>query len=144
MVAADEPVRGSERTIPDSRAGPSTGGASTDPEVSGDTPVPRGGQNLPIRRFADLSTAHLTRDLADRLAEECARQAVDRATEGMTPVWELGTGFLAWVPDPAFDGARIIDPVLARILDVARTAGADYVLFDRDARICPDLPSFDW
>ncbi|WP_181180813.1 hypothetical protein [Paracoccus sp. FO-3] len=65
----------------------------------------------------------------------------------MTSVWNLGTGFFAWVPDPAFDREeydRIIDPVLVNILDFAGAAGAEYVLFDRDSPVCADLPSFDW
>lgn len=147
VLAIEEGTLGGECAIPDDADGTSVAGSLPDTEAPDNAPPQNGAHCLLIRRFADLSTAHLTENLASWLEEECARQAEDRATEGMTSVWNLGSGFLVWVPDPAFDREeydRIIDPVLAKILDAARAAGAEYVLFDRDAAVCPDLPSFDW
>lgn len=100
-----------------------------------------------LRIFADLSTAHLTEDLARWLEEECQRRSFGEATEGMPSVWNLGTGFFIWIPDPEFDHPdfdRVVDPILKRILEYAREAGADYVLLDRDADTCDALPVFDW
>lgn len=103
--------------------------------------------DIRLRIFAELSTAHLTEALANALEQKCDRRSRDAGAEGMPPVWNLGTGFLLWVPDPEFehpDFDRGIDPVLQRILVVARQAGADYLLLDRDADTCAGLPVFDW
>lgn len=102
---------------------------------------------VPLRSFADLSTAHLTGELAQWLEEECQRRSWGKATEGMPSIWNLGNGFFIWVPDPEFDHPdfdRVVGPILKRILEVARLAGADYVLLDRDAGTCDALPVFDW
>jgi hypothetical protein len=99
------------------------------------------------RTFADLSTAHLTEGLAHWLEVECKRQANGGGTCGMPSVWNLGAGFLVWIPDPSFDRQAYldaVDPILKRILEHARLAGADYVLLDRDADTCNALPVFDW
>lgn len=100
-----------------------------------------------LRKFADLSTAHLTEELSNWLEAECRRRADGRATEGMPSVWNLGTGFFIWIPDPDFEHPefeQVVDPVLKHILAYAGAAGADYVLFDRDADVCSGLPVFDW
>lgn len=100
-----------------------------------------------LRTFAELSTAHLTEGLAHWLEVECKRQANGGGTCGMPSVWNLGTGFLVWIPDPSFDRQAYldaVDPILKRILEHARLAGADYVLLDRDADTCDALPVFDW
>lgn len=109
------------------------------------TPIPHA--DIRLRTLAELSTAHLTEALVDRLEEECDRCGRGAGTEGMPPIWNLGTGFLLWVPDPDFahpDFDRVVDPVLKQILAVARQAGADYVLLDRDADTSAALPVFDW
>ncbi len=103
--------------------------------------------DIMLRTFAELSTAHLTEALANRLEQECDRRGRGGGTEGMPPVWNLGTGFLLWVPDPEFahpDFDRVVDPVLKQILAVVRQAGADYLLLDRDADTSAALPVFDW
>lgn len=100
-----------------------------------------------LRKFADLSTAHLTEDLSNWLEVECRRRADGHATEGMPSVWNLGTGFFIWIPDPDFEHPefeQVVDPVLKHILAYAGAVGADYVLFDRDADVCSALPVFDW
>ncbi|MFC3058560.1 DUF5983 family protein [Paenirhodobacter populi] len=106
-----------------------------------------GSDSLRLRIFADISTAHLTEDLATSLEEECERRARGKGTEGMPTVWNLGTGFFIWVPDPGFDHPdfdRVVDPVLKNILAHARASGAEYVLLDQDAETCAALPIFDW
>lgn len=103
--------------------------------------------DIRLRTFAELSTAHLTEALANALEQECDRRGCDAGTEGMPSIWNLETGFLLWVPDPEFahpDFDRVVDPVLKQILTVARQAGADYLLLDRDADTCAALPVFDW
>lgn len=116
-----------------------------DADLSHAVGVTNGGMHL--RTFADLSTAHLTEELAQWLEAECERRSLGVATEGMPSIWNLGTGFFIWIPDPEFehpDFDRVVDPVLQRILQYARQAGADYVLLDRDADTCDVLPVFDW
>lgn len=100
-----------------------------------------------LRKFADLSTAHLTEELSTWLDAECKRRTEGHATEGMPSVWNLGTGFFIWIPDPDFEHPefeQVVDPVLKHILAYAGAAGADYVLFDRDADVCSGLPVFEW
>ncbi len=65
-LAAEERTMGGEISIPDVEDG-----MSPDPDVSASALIPGGGHGLLIRRFADLSTAHLTEDLASWLEEEC-------------------------------------------------------------------------
>lgn len=108
-------------------------------------PIPHA--DIRLRIFVELSAAHLTEALANALEQQCDRRGRGGGTEGMPTVWNLETGFLLWVPDPEFahpDFGRGIDPVLQQILAVARQAGADYLLLDRDADTCAGLPVFDW
>lgn len=117
----------------------------SDPDPANPTPATPGG--IRLRTFADLSTAHLTEGLALWLEVECQRQANGGGTRGMPSIWSLGTGFLVWIPDLPCDRQAYldaVDPILKRILEAARQAGADYVLLDRDADTCDALPVFDW
>ena len=48
----------------------------------------------------------------------------------------------------SFDADETCDPAvpadLAQVMRHARGLGADYILFDADAEICPALPIFEW
>lgn len=105
---------------------------------AGETPTTQPGEKPRIRKFLDLSTAHLPEQYgSERLA----------GAPGVT-AYEFAYGWLMWVPDdPAESSAAGDEPVPAEILLVqlyARLHGCDYVLFDKDAETNTDLPTFDW
>jgi len=104
-----------------------------------------------IRRFADLSTRHLPRDVLDDLS------TFNGVVAHPTP-----HGAWLWVPDDpqAYaqdyaadyragedDGDDFDDGSVPEILVVqlhARSLDCDYVLFDSDAGVEATLPTWDW
>jgi len=88
-----------------------------------------------IYSVLDLSTAHLPEELRDDLNAEPGVIA-----------HKLTYGWLMWVPtDPVEHAAETIDPMPAQVLAVQRYAhslGCQYVLFDRDADVSAELPTW--
>lgn len=101
-------------------------------------PVPMLPDNtpLPIRKFLDISTAHVSRATADKMdAGE---------TVGVT-YYKLSYGWLVYVSDPEHEDPT--DPIpeeLARALTLARANNCDYIMFDADAERIHQLPEFEW
>ncbi len=90
----------------------------------------------PIRRFLDLSTAHLQQ--ADRLFLEFS--ANPGSLGGLAAM--AGTyGWFVYAHDERC--CEGISDVLWAIFGRARALGCDYVLFDADAPILEDLPVFE-
>lgn len=92
--------------------------------------------DLVIRTFLDLSTAHLSEETCLTL----------NSYEGVT-AYEMPYGWLMYVPirgidELAHDGNW--PPELLPIVTLARSRGCDYVLFDGDASQTALLPTFDW
>lgn len=100
-----------------------------------------------IRKFLEVSTAHLPQELVDR----------DINTEGEIPgviAERHEYGLWLWVP-PDVD-EWLADEWLAEnadepppdsvvaLLRYARACGCDYVRVDRDADTLADLPTFKW
>ncbi|KEZ19422.1 hypothetical protein CP98_01943 [Sphingobium yanoikuyae] len=83
----------------------------------------------PLRLFLDCSTAHLSPP---------ARVYVDRTDviASSTPY-----GWFVWASEEPGDD---VPPDLAAIMAHARSLGADYINFDRDADEIYALPVFDW
>lgn len=107
---------------------------------------------MPVYRYLDFSTAHLTEREADELCGS-----------GPTGVYVMGDldhsprvvthEYGAWVHVPALDGAwgeedqdalEKSRPNLAACLDRARELDCNWINFDQDAERDPDLPTFDW
>ena len=91
-----------------------------------------------IRRFLDLSTAHLSVAARDRL---------DQRSE-FASVYEGDCGYFAHCQeDPDAPGQVTADDErpteLTAIFSYAIALGCEYVLFDRDAEIDEKLPTFD-
>ncbi len=90
-----------------------------------------------IRKMLDLSTAHLP---ARFFEPGCDLSGADLTESGM----------LLWVAaDPAADaapGASEDDraPEVLAVRRYARAQGCDYILFDVNAGVCPDLPTWEW
>lgn len=95
-----------------------------------------GRATVPIRRFLDLSTAHL--QPADRLFLEFS--ANPGSLGGLAAM--AGTyGWFVYAHDErCCDG---ISDVLWAIFERARALGCDYVLFDADGPVLEDLPVFE-
>jgi hypothetical protein len=96
-----------------------------------------------IRKFLDLSTAHLTmasRDMLDELGRYSA--------EGSPSSYLVGsTGFGWFVSANPADNERedeedIPDDLWAAMKH-AKANGCDHILFDADAPRDPDLPAFE-
>lgn len=98
-----------------------------------------------VRRFLDLSTAHLP---AQMLAE-LDREGVDtvRALGDAAIAYRTTYGALMWVPnDPDAAAAEADTPPDAIVLGIqklARSLDCDYVLFDADASKVDELPVFE-
>lgn len=95
-----------------------------------------------VRRFLDLSTAHLTP--AQRLFGD---RDGDLAAWGDAVVDVREYGFLLWVPDdPRESAATTEQGVPENLLAIqlyARQHDCDYVLFDADAETDAALPVFE-
>jgi hypothetical protein len=95
-----------------------------------------------VRKFLDLSTAHLTEE--QRLFGD---RDGDRASWGDAIVDVRDYGFLLWVPDDPMESAAVTeDGIPENLLAVqlyARKHDCDYVLFDADAEVDDDLPVFE-
>ena len=87
----------------------------------------------PLRLFLDCSTAHLS---------QAARNWLDAsAAANIRMVAAMPCGWFVWAGHDTADGLPID---LATTLRHARAVNADYILFDADAALLPDLPVFDW
>lgn len=91
---------------------------------------------MTVRKFLDLSTAHLTAE---------TRDAIEAHTIN-GPVYDHpdGCGWLIWVTvdkDSDIECGEPPDLVAAR--DLARGLGCDYILFDSDGPIIDGLPVHD-
>jgi hypothetical protein len=92
-----------------------------------------------IRKFLDLSTAHLSPSDRDHL-DACAAPG---SAFGVA-VAKTEDGWFVYAPDPADEvDDRNLPPHLQVISAYARAQGCDYILFDCDAEIDPALPVFD-
>ncbi len=100
-------------------------------------PTPAAGcPAMPIRRFLDLSTAHL--QPADRLFLEFS------ANPGLLGGLAAMAGTYGWFvyahDERCCEG---ISDVLWAIFERAQALGCDYVLFDADGPVLEDLPVFE-
>lgn len=92
-----------------------------------------------IRKMLDLSTAHLPQAYGDADGLTSVDGVVAYTTE---------YGFITWVPDDPQDNADAYDGMVpSSVLTIqkyARALGCDYVLFDRDGPVNPNLPTWEW
>lgn len=88
-----------------------------------------------VRKFLDLSTAHLPREILESLPE-------------LTVAYPTEYGALLWVPEDLEDYYGGLDQdipeELRRVVVYARELDCDYILFDSDALIDDNLPTFEW
>lgn len=91
-----------------------------------------------IRKFLDLSTAHLPQHIMNGPLNSFENVVA----------YDTQYGALLWVPDdPQESNDGMDESVPAEVLAVqlyARSLGCDYVLFDRDADTDDALPTWDW
>lgn len=96
------------------------------------------GAGATIRRMLDLSTAHLPEHLGSKPGLAAHRAIIADAR---------ACGWLLWVPDdPDVDAAEaggVPEEVLV-VQRYARRLGCDYVLFDADGPVNPELPAWEW
>lgn len=91
-----------------------------------------------IRKFLDLSTAHLT---------PATLTAMDDDTIQFAPIYRHpeGHGYFVWVPDSmdSLSEPCVIPEDLKECLARARELGCDFINFDCDACDDEDLPEYD-
>lgn len=85
-----------------------------------------------VRKFLDLSTAHLPHDVFSAICD---------GTVLVTNLLSGPHGIMFHVPDER-DERPETPPALAHLYAVARRLRADYLHFDGDAPIADDLPDF--
>jgi hypothetical protein len=101
-----------------------------------------------VRKFLDLSTAHLTEEMRIELHCLYLREGnlASDALHGVT-IHPMEYGGLMYVPEDPEEHAREqedgVDGVLLHIQMYARRHGCDYVLFDGDARTDDALDVFE-
>ena len=88
-----------------------------------------------VRRFLDLSTAHLA--LEDRT---CLIGAAQAGVRGEVCCGAMPYGWFVYAHDERPD---IADTLWALMVE-ARRQGCEYLLFDADGPALPDFPCFDW
>ena len=86
-------------------------------------------------RVLDMSTKHLTAEDSDTLERDIRSGATAYALEEY--------GFLVYVGMRRDPWAHTSDNFRA-ILEEARVLGCQYVRFDWEGRVYPELPIFDW
>jgi hypothetical protein len=89
--------------------------------------------DLTLGIFLDLSNAHLSQNTFDNLA-----------SYSRVVAHETLYGYLLWVPPSPVPGEADWPPELGLIVELARTNGCRYVLFDIDGPTTEQLPTFDW
>jgi len=92
-----------------------------------------------VRRFLDISTAHL--DAGDRdYLEACADpdSCFGLSTGRMPYGW-----FVYATDDPGAYSDDELPPHIRAICAYARDRGCDFILFDADAGVDPNLPTFE-
>ena len=100
---------------------------------------------MPVLKYLDLSTSHLTMEECDELGD------LDHSPR------VVSHDYCAWVnvPDvesapewaPGGESAEVLRssrPNLAACIDRARALGCTWINFDQDADTDPELPTFDW
>ncbi len=103
---------------------------------------------LEVKRMACLSTGHVTADVAAELDLLIASPPPVAARRN-SAIWQAQIvaaqwqefGWFIWVGSP---GRIYMPPSLRACLDVAESAGAAWVQFDRDCPPIAELPRYDW
>jgi hypothetical protein len=83
------------------------------------------------RIFLDISTAHLQQQTCTRL-------------DALPGVTAYAIPFYGWLMTVPADNHGDWPAELAPIVDLARTHGCAYVVFDCDAEVIGGLPTYDW
>ena len=94
-------------------------------------------KNPSIFQVLDISTAHMTREDARKLENECH--------DGHAPVYELlEYGYLTYAGD-VLENWEDMSPAFIKIMESASEMGCCYVRWDRDGpEYSPELEKFEW
>ncbi len=102
-----------------------------------------------IRKFFDISTAHMTAQDNDLLARAVKER--DKINMALPLIRPYDHGAWVWVPDAEdmdFYAQPYSDygfsPAFLKVLRYARENDCDWINFDSDAEQCLDLETFDW
>lgn len=113
--------------------------------VPGDCPEAITPSGLPIRKYLDVSTIHITREDDELLSSDCT---------GLSPavIAYRKDGYSYWVyvaHDDEDEEERKLrkagySQAFIVLLQEARAVGAGWICIDRDGAYSDKLPSFDW
>lgn len=97
--------------------------------------------------FLDLSNHHVSLATSFWLRQQGLRAAQVESDADPFPAITLGAtpyGWFIYVPTVEKLQAPDIPPDLKAVLEYAHAKGFSYLLFDRDAELIEELPTFDW
>ena len=97
-----------------------------------------------VRKFLDISTAHITENTAGML-DDSVHQFLGTAPFIAYPLGDAG--WLVYVPSedsPNTNTLAEFHPDLLACMEYARQHNCDYIMFDQDGTVIDDLPAYDW
>lgn len=108
---------------------------------------------LPIEKILVLSTSHITKEVATELDRLVA--AITNLGESVAmalhdtdwiPSWTRVEGWMFHVPKADANDSRYVNApyCLQACVNMAREAGCDWLMLDRDGEVVPDLPTWEW
>lgn len=97
-----------------------------------------------IRKFLDLSTAHVPQTVAAAL-DELFKHGPDPERADWR-YWIVGCSntYGWWIWAGQEDGLDELPADLRACVDLAKQHDCDWILFDRDTTPIDDLPTYDW
>lgn len=100
---------------------------------------------FPIEKVLVLSTAHLTKEVAEELPVFSTNDA-DPANRPWWPAWTREEGWMFYVPPRDVDDDRYkVAPVcIQACVNLARELGCCWLMFDCDGTCIDGLPTWEW
>lgn len=108
------------------------------------------GQLMPINRYLDLSTGHITQEEMEAMLEAAHRRVGSESDDSILPTLILHD-YGAWVhvPDPDLEPEGETSraerfPNLQAVIELARANECAWINLDSDAKTEDSLPTFEW
>ena len=96
-------------------------------------------RKLPIYKYLDISTAHITKE-----TDEFILKQLSRKTEGLLIIYDTGYGYFINVPYNLDEIEMHIPNDLASCLGFAKKHSCRWLLLDCYADVVDELEQFEW